>query len=590
MNFCAFCGKEMESDSKFCSICGKQNHQIEETAASAEINKQAYPSPTPKKKLSKKWWVIIGIVALLVVGGSSAFTMFLNKNPKELFLLSEVKAYNAMVEEFKNKYGEDIEFQKALLESPSSSEVKVSGNLEMETEGNYDLEMVQEILDQTTLIIQSSQDPKEQEGNHKLALEVDGTNLVDVEVVQTKTQAGLRVPFLYDQFFYLNFEEYGQFMRMIDPYYEGPETLEINNMNWEDLKFSEKELESLKDRYSKFLLSVLKDESFSLEKGVKLEHEGEQLTVREITFELSPNEVNDLLSKFFDQLIEDEELHSLIADRAIKIAEVASNGEELGIEIMDKDSLVEDMKSGLQEAKSDLNEVAFPKGFKSVIQIDKKEQIVSRQTEFAIGEHDVMNIKVVTKNIPFDKNKEFEEMNVELVPEDEEKGKMVLGYSNMITTESDKRTEDLKANFYFEEYGETQFDTKLVINSIFNGKNSGKQTIEREFDLSVVGDEFSEEQVIKGKIIEEKDISVKDKYANQKFNLETSIIEGEESGTIFVTVDSKTNLKNKVDLPKIDGDEGRNIAELTEYDMYEIMEEVQYRLYNLTDELGLNYY
>lgn len=592
MKFCGYCGQKMEATNKFCPSCGKPSRGVEEAAA-VEVVRQtpsSIPPTEPKKGFSKKWVIIVAL-AVIIVGGSSAFTMFLNKNPKELYLLSEFKSYTSMVDEYKEKYGEDLDFQKELLESPSSSEVKISGNLDIENEDSYEMEMFKEILDQTTLILQTNQDPKEQEGHYKLALEVEGSNLADVELVQTKTQAGLRIPFLYDQFFYLNFDEYGNFMRMIDPYYSGPETLELDGMNWDELKLSEKELKGIKERYSKFFLSVLEDENFSLEKGVKLEHEGETIKVREITFELSPKEVKGLFNKFFDHLIEDKELQKLMANRAIKIAEAASLEEEIDSEYLNQDYLVDELKSGLQEAKSALDEVQFPKGFKSVILIDKKEQIVSREIEFAIGdEYQIMEFDVGTKNIPYDKNKKFKELKIELAPEDQEDGKMILGYSNIIATGDNKRTEDMKANFYFDEYGETQFDIQLSLNSIFKGKDSSKQTIEREFDLNIAGDEFYDEPVINGRIIEEKDISVKDKYANQKFDIQTSIFDGYDSGTITLIVDSKTDLKNKLDIPKLDGNEGRNITELTEYDYYEIMEEVQYRLEDIVEQMGINYY
>ncbi|MFT4414739.1 zinc-ribbon domain-containing protein [Fredinandcohnia humi] len=581
MNFCPNCGKEIKSTAKFCASCG-QEVKTEQTAAATEIVQPTTPTKAPFA-LPKKW-IIIALIAAVVIGGSSVLAINLLKGPKELYLLSELKSYQNAMEQYEEQYGEDIKFQEAMLEGPSSSELRLSGNLEIETEyEDPSLEMIQEILDQASIVVKSDQDPKNQASYNTLSLEMDGANAVDVELVQTSEQLGLRIPILFDQYFYMNLDEYGDFMRMVDPYYVGPEKLDLEGIKWEDLKLTEKEQDALKKRYSAFLLDELKDEYFTLEKNVEFE----DMKVREITLEMSPDEVKSLLTSFIDELIEDKELQSIIADRVVTIAKSV---DETDKELTNKSKVEKELTSGLKDMKKELRNVEVA-GFTSVIQIDKKEQIVGRQMEMTFNNGlDDFHVAMTTKNVPKGNDERLQELKVELLPEDEELGKMQFELSNEIKEESKERNEELVASFYFEEYGYVSADISFAMDSTFKGKDPNKQTVEREFDLNMSGDSFYDMMPISGTITQKKDISVKDKYSKNAFEIEVNVEDEYEPGTIFVNVESESKLKNKIDLPKLDTDSGQNIADLTEEDFYYIYEEIGYNIQQLMDEYNLNYY
>ena len=55
-------------------------------------------------------------------------------------------------------------------------------------------------------------------------------------------------------------------MRMSDPYYNGPDTLDLSNTSLKDIEFTDSEKKYLAARYGKFLNDQLKDEYFTLEK------------------------------------------------------------------------------------------------------------------------------------------------------------------------------------------------------------------------------------------------------------------------------------------------------------------------------------
>ncbi|WHY87501.1 zinc ribbon domain-containing protein [Neobacillus novalis] len=586
MKFCGNCGKELSGAGRFCNSCGAPVEQMEETASSLEY---VETRTIPKFNFSKKW-VLITIAALVLIGGGTAVGMFfLNNSPKELFLLSEYNSYQQMADDWNTMYGDDLAFQEKLLESPSSSEIKLSGNLDLD-EGNMDYqeEMLLELLKQSAITIKTNQDPIKQANHSTVALNIDGTKALDVEYVQTKKQAGLKIPKIYDQFFYLNFNQYGEFMRKVNPYYQGPETLEINTLQWNELKLSEKEKESLTKRYSKFLLTAMKEENFTLKKGVKFDHEGESLSLREITFKLSPAETNAFINSFLDQLIKDDELQKLITDRVVKVAKAASLDDQVGKDLTDKAYVKEELISGLKELKKEMNRLNYPDGFKYVLLIDKNKQIIDRKINFAVGENkEFAKFVIETKHVPLNNNKIFEEVSIGIAPKDAAEGKMELRYTNTITKDKEIRKEDVKVLFTFENRGDIESKVDFTMNSLFKGKSASKQTVERDFNLRLGGDQFRDVPAFKGSIYQTKDISLKDKYSNQKFDIKLNVQDVPSPGIISLTVDAKTKLKESIKLPSLNAGEGKNVAELTDDDINEILFEMENSMEGILEDFGL---
>ena len=155
--------------------------------------------------------------------------------------------------------------------------------------------MVRELLGSTSIEAKTQQDPVNQQGHYALALNVENEKAVDVELYQSQQQLGIKVPILYEKFLYVNLDQFGELMRMADPDYDGPETLELSNFKIQDLKLTEEESKYLTERYSQFLLDSLKDESFKLQKGVNYEHNGEQMKLRAVTLTLTEQELKTFI-------------------------------------------------------------------------------------------------------------------------------------------------------------------------------------------------------------------------------------------------------------------------------------------------------
>ncbi|MDQ0229288.1 zinc ribbon domain-containing protein [Metabacillus malikii] len=610
MMYCSNCGAQHEENSKFCASCGtKFNVEVnttqetinnepeiniaqQQTAANIETGNNTVVKTRKPLSTLKKSLIVAGIVVIAGVG--TAAGMLLHKSPKELYLLSELNSYNQMVENLDSKYGDKLEFQEKALEKPSSSETTISADFEIESlESDPDVQMVKDILSEASLKAKTEMNPLTNEGFYSLGVDLANEEAVNVELFQSKEQLGVKVPVLYEKFLYVNLNEFGEVMRMMDPSYDGPDTLEFSDLQLKDLELTDKEKEHLQKRYTDFLLDHLKDEQFTLQKGVKYEHDGQNLKLDKVTFEMSKSEANQFVIDFIDYVIEDSKLHKMLVDRVGKVVEAAATLEDASLEDFDANDMKKEFIAELKDLKADLKDTKYLSGIKSEILIDKNEQIIDRNVVIGFDEGSShADLKITSKNVPLEDNDRYKEMKISVVTDEDEDFEVAFEMTNNIEAKkADNVIENLNFSFYVTEYGDSN-EISLGVTSNYKGKPGSKQTVNHEFDLKASGDEFYDfPSEISGTIVESKEINLKKEFANEKYDFTFNVEDSYDSGSVMLTVDTKTQLKKKAELPELSNDssEGINVAKITEDDIYEIQESVYTNMMDLAEKFGLSY-
>ncbi|KAB7708235.1 hypothetical protein F9802_05925 [Bacillus aerolatus] len=594
MKNCFNCGKSLSQETKFCPSCGAhtaaEQASRQESSAALEadgVNRQEQPL---KKSKSKLPWMIVLFVLLLGGGATAAFLM--NKSPKELYLLSEYKTYQQTKAEFDEKYGESFEFSKKVMEQPSTSNVTFSADLEMDSlQNDPNAAMMMEMLKNATITAKAEQDPKKNAGNYNIALNLEGEKALDMEVVHTDKQVGAKVPLLYSKFFYLNVDEYGDFMRKMDPLYAGPEKLELSTVEWKDLELKEEEKQYLKERYGAFLLEQLKDENFELEKGVDYKIKGESMKLRKVTLTLSPKETKSLMNNYMDRLIKDKKLHNMLAVRAEKLAKTGAVTEVNG-EIPARDEMKAEIVNSLKEAKENLQQVEFKDGFRSELLIDSKEQVIDRTVKMTVANpsSDTVKLLMNTKNVPYGDEKQIKEFTFEAAPEDKAKEKIAFHVSNDIKGEKDKRTEEMKISVQGSTNGEKEEVVNFNMTSKFDGESGSKQNINRTFALktnTIASNSTPAE--ISGKIKQVQDTNVDKNYSNEKLDVEVTVDDEVNGGTFSFIMDTKSKIVDKISIPSFSKDSAGslNVNEITDEQMAQIQQEVGLNVMSLMSRFGL---
>lgn len=588
---CQNCGAGLDQISKFCTSCGHSVHDVrlEQPAKEASATAETEVKGSIKKRMPPKW-IISAIVIVIVILGTTTYAFNLLKSPKSLYLLSEYNTFKQLKSDWAEVYGEQYEFQKMLLEKPSSNQLKITGNIELPEDAmNSETAIVQEVLSKVAIMINSEQDIKNNVNKVNMGLQMDGANTLDFNIYQSPNLIGVSVPVLYDKAFYLNTNQFGQFMRNLDSSYEGPEKLELNKLDWNKLRLTEEELKALSKRYGKFLVENLDEKNFSIKKGVSYDYNGETLKLREITLTLTPKETEVFIKALLDQLIQDEELHSMIADRLALVGEsyqFAQHDEGL----TDPEQIKADVRDSLKDMKAGLDEISFPEGFKSVILIDKKEQIVDSTNEFTIGnDNENVAFNVSGKNIPYETSNHFREWKVEVIPESDQKSKLTLSASNDIQNENKQRVEDMNVKFYLKDSSDVLADIALNLRSDFQEYQNGKLDVTRDFDLKLNGsDYYGPIHAVSGTLTEKSETNLKKLTSNQKLNFAITFDDDNESGKLKLGFDSKSAIKEDLKITPLNTKDGVNVAEIKESDIYDIQEEIGNRFINLLDELGLN--
>ncbi|MFK2825177.1 zinc ribbon domain-containing protein [Bacillus sp. B190/17] len=590
MKNCVHCGNPIGAGTKFCPSCGKEtaagqasNQEFSAALEADETNKQ---NDIVKKSRGKLPWVIALVVLLLGGGATAAF--LLNKSPKELFLLSEYHAYEQAKADFDEKYGESFEFSKKLMEQPSTSQMTLRAGLEMDSlQNDPDAAMVMEMLKNATITAKMKQDPKKNAGDYNIALNLEGEKALDMEFVHTDQQMGAKVPLLYSKFFYLNLDEYGEFMRKMDPSYTGPEKLELSPVEWKDLELKEEDVNYLTERYAAFLVDQLKDENFELEKGVEYEFKGEKMKLRKVTLSLSSQETKSLMNEYMDRLIKDKKLHSMIAVRAEKVIKAGAATEVSG-EIPSREEMEEEIVNSLKEAKESLQDVEFPNGLSSVLLIDKKEQIIDRTMKMTVANPSAEEValKIHTKNVPYGNEQRMKEFTMEAMPKENKEEKVTVQVTNDMKGKDDKRTEDLRISLHGAKEEAANFNMK----STFAGDSKGKQNIDRAFTLKVQGDAAYEvPSEISGKVKQVQDTNLDKEYSNEKLDVEVTVDDEMNGGTLSFVVDTKTKLVDKVTVPAFKENQpgSLNVNEITDEQLAQIQQEVGLNVMSLMSRFGL---
>ncbi|WP_338779017.1 DUF6583 family protein [Metabacillus sp. FJAT-52054] len=538
--------------------------------------------PSRQMKFPLKW-VIAGIVAFLVIGGTAAYALIFNKSAKQVYLFSEFKTFQKAAEDFEDQNGELADFQEKFAEMASSTKTEVTGGVEADGVLPPEFEMIQELINEAAITTDVEQDPKSDKSFTKAGIAIQGENLLDMEIYQSPEQVAAKIPSIYEKYLYLNSDEYGKFMRQVDPAYSGPEKLSFQPLTIKDFELNEKEQKHLQDTYVSFLNEQLKDEFFTKKDNVSYEHNGEKQSVTQVTMKLTEKETKTLISRLLDQMIKDKELHTIIANRVVKIGNTGASQ----MDMMDPETVKSDFVDGLKDAKEGLKDAKIPKGFTSVLMVNGDELVIDRKMDLAVTDTESGSkneVSIHTMDVPYDGDKKRDqEFKMDLVSDNQDEGASILLTNKITKTDDANRKENLKGKISSQDpAAEGAFNFSMK--SEFSGKDPAKQTIKRDFSL---GSEDGMEFEIEGNVTQKQDVSVKDNYSNQLFEIKLNGGADMAEGSISLKIDTKTKLKKNADIPKVNLDNEVNINNITPAQMTDIQIKAGTKLQDLMMQLGV---
>jgi hypothetical protein len=596
---CPNCGSQQEDKVKFCNNCGTalqdeiHNQDQEENRNIKPIREETASLETPhsqpaKKKFSfkltkKAIGVGAGIIVLIVIL-LFGFNMFLNKNPKELYLLSEWKTAHSQTESFKVNFAEEIAFQQKLSKSPSTTKMEIEADATYNgTEQNTDFEKFRDVLKDSKLSILAVRDPANQMGHFTLSYLLKEANLLEAIIIQNKENTGLKVPVLYDKMFYVKNSEFGDFMEEKDPYYEGPNELSFQEYK-ELFSLTEEQKERIKKDYSKFVLDNLEDDYFTLTKKVSYSSPDGVVHLRQIDINMSEEEVQQFILNLIDQVRADKELQKLVAQKFVDYMKASNSPQQLSEALTDVEYIQEEIEDGLYALKKEIRKYEFPEGFHMNVFIDGSEQIVDRKLDFEF-EEDTTNtglaFKLHTSQWNSKDEKKLGTYEFELASTKGRTSKVTFKGETLGLKSKMGEKEDIKANFTVVDHGEKALDVDLDLSVFDAGDQDGKVKTDYEFNLRLDGSELASYQPeIKGKLKRLVDQNLDKDFSNQQyemdlvFGMNSPFGGGKEEVGLKLDLTNEVTFSDSIKEPVIENN-AINVAELSDSEWYEIQTQLE---------------
>ncbi|MET3699001.1 hypothetical protein SAMN05877753_101294 [Bacillus oleivorans] len=531
----------------------------------------------PRKAGSKKWMISSIVAAVVLVSAIVVYGFMSSKTPKEAYLQAEYNSFVQAQETFETNYGDLIELQEKMEKEAYTSELDISGNFDVQLETpDPTLMMVQGLLEQINISVDTQSDVKNEQNYVKLGVELQGTTVADAEVIQSGDQLGVRVPLAYSDFLYLDTTQFGEFMRSVDPYYVGPETLNLDTIKLSDLKLSEDEKAALKETYGKLLIDQLAEENFTREDGVSADINGVSVKADKIELTLSESEVKSLLKAFLTTAAEDKKLQDIIAKRYELIVETAQLEADPTITVLSPEDLKAELVAGLEEAANNVDQLVLESGIKSTIWVNSDEQIVQREIMFEAVGVEPVEVVISTYNLEND-GKQMKEFKLNVSGSEDTNATLTVSSETEGEGADRKTSTDITA--YFKEFGEEVLNVVFTIDSTYSAGEGNEVKSVHDFNLDL-GEALLAQSggfYLNGTVEDTTDINLDEDYANQTSNFTINVGDDYQGGTIELKLDSKTEFK-AIDIPSLEG--GVNVTELSEQELMSLAEEIMYNLEN----------
>lgn len=516
---------------------------------------------------NKKRPLIIGLAIIAVLAiGATAYAMFVDLSPRELYLKSEMNTFKALNESFEDSFGDALALSEKQMEEAYKSEASVGVDVDpaMFGAGGMEAAMIGSVLQNSEFKVTTQHDPKKEEGSVGMALRMNDADLMNAEFYQNNKQTAVNVPAAYDKNVYFENSKFGDVMRKFDPAYQGMEKLE-NFFKAVDGDLSEEARDDAFEEFAKVYADSVKDENVKMKDDV--DFKGEKL--RELTVSLSEKETKTMLVNFVEKIEKDDEILDAIAEQS-----ALQGGLQTGMVAptsnMSKADAKKEIKKLLADAKKAIkDDLQVPGGMKQVVIIDGDDKVVSRNVTMKIGangeEAVPMNYKseswtkgdVTNSSWVLNAGPEGETLLVDVKMESEPKGK-------------DGKKRDIKAKFEMTENGTTE-----GIGFQIKGEGTDKKS-KWTANLVPAGDAPMELPDMTLEIEHKGDQNLDKDFANHDYKV-TLVGNDATMGDINVglNIKTKTTFGDKLKFPELSEGKAVNVAEMSDAEMMTMMSDIQ---------------
>jgi hypothetical protein len=364
----------MPEEAGFCAKCGKEQPKA------AEV-----PEAPRPRKTAPRW---LPVAALVLVGAViAAYFLLSHRTPRQLLALANVKFASAAAEELDLGVSGPWGLQSRMQSEPSTSKVTISGRLSSK-ERNPDIQLVQQFLDKSSIMLTSKNDPKADKQWYDLKLNLRGSELLSGEFYRSPEQLAAKVPVIYDKHMLLENHDIGSVMAKLDIPWEGPDKFPSQTETMKNLKLEQ--LMPVLMEYGRFLNTSVKDDEITMESGVDYQSPDGTVSLRQITLNLSEARIKEILKGLSQKLRDDEAGLDKIAESIAGFAEMAATGAAANDPELkrwqDKSYVKQQIRDGSRDGwDKAVDDLLFPEGLTVTLLVDKGGNLVHERIRFAMA-------------------------------------------------------------------------------------------------------------------------------------------------------------------------------------------------------------
>lgn len=602
MHICSNCKFKTDQSYKFCPQCGHSgmnpieypsahaHYSPNDSVASDEVFPQGYaPHGKVKQSFQVPAWLksnkfklfsAIGVGAIvIIVAVIVALNVFLNKNPKELYMYAELQTYQAQ-QNNSSLFGEaDTAMFEKLKKIASDTTITLSGDVALHAKDvDEEFNEIAKSINNGAIELNIVQNPKDKWGQIGLKVSKEKDSIVDALFMYYDDIFAIKGIGELDKMHYASLDE-------IQKLYKG-ESIEESEEELPEI--SEEQLKQLEKKFKSFLITHLKDEYFTLEKNVTYNTSEGEVKAKKITISINEKEVKSLMIAFIDELRSDKDVQELIALYSLQF--MGSNYYNL-TKTEQLEYLKEQIEDGLYEMKREVVSSAALGSFEMELYLTKNNMIMDREITVSFEQEYSSNrleINLHQTNWDLKKSDDKSTFDIEIAFYEYGK-KSSLNWTSETTTTIKNKIRDSNSEITISttSYGSTDFTADVNWRARESTIKGGEDRYTFEIEITSIADAPK----INGDFKRKVDQNLAKNYSNQAItgSMDITVMSyGErESLTIGFDLATKTTFNDGLAKPVLDSD-AVNVSELDEVDSYYM---IQRMIYNLEDYLPTyNYY
>lgn len=363
----------------------------------------------PKKGLSKKTLAII-IGLLLIIGGSVAAFILLDKTTKEKYFSAEKETFDFLGEQLEEKFKLESAWSEKTSEQPSKSEHRMNVSLGETNLGGNNFGALDpfDMLSNVTVLFDVQSDPNEKALAFNLGVDFANMDLGKVGATVSGHDLFVELPFTED-IIHIQDSELGDMLYEMDPYtFSDVDQIDFDSLFdfYSNSFFSEDDMEYLQEEYIEYMYDELPETAFE-EENDSIELHGEKISANKITFHLTEDELKTLLENVLRKLTRDDRVKEMVKDMLeseLTMNDAIASQDQIIIE-----EFMKDYENTLKEIRLSIPYLEIPDGFTSTIWVDKK-KVVQRDISIEIrgDEYTEFSLAIKGSHLLEDEQQQFD--------------------------------------------------------------------------------------------------------------------------------------------------------------------------------------